>query len=102
MRDLVGIAQLRFPVFHRGTAPAAAAKSEPGELRVPLTLRGVRIEPGDLVVADVDGIVVAPRQEAKAVLADAEAVAAGEREVRARIEAGESTLDVLGLRARVP
>jgi 4-hydroxy-4-methyl-2-oxoglutarate aldolase len=98
VRDLLGIGRLGFPVFHRGTSPVAAGKQVPGELRVPLALDGVAVQPGDLVVADVDGIVVVPAREADGVLADAEALIAKEEEFRRRIETGEATLDLLGLR----
>jgi 4-hydroxy-4-methyl-2-oxoglutarate aldolase len=101
VRDLVGIARLGFPVFHRGTSPVAARKDVAGELRVPLELEGVPIQPGDLVVADVDGIFVVPAGDADAVLAEAEALAAREDEFRRRIEGGEATLDLLGLRGRL-
>ena len=96
IRDSVEIAALAFPVFHRGTSPVASRKEEPGELRVPIRLGGVPIEPGDLVVADVDGIAVVPGELVEAVLADVEALAAREEALRAGIEAGESTLDLLG------
>ena len=96
IRDRSAIAELAFPVFHRGTSTASPAKEEPGELRVPV----LGIEPGDLVVADADGVVAVPARDADAVLTAAEALAAREDELRARIRAGESTLDLLGLRER--
>ena len=97
IRDVVAIARLGFPVFHRGTSPATARKAVPGELRVPVAIAGVRVEYDDLVVADADGIAVVPARDAESVLADAAALLSAEERTRARIEAGESTLDILGL-----
>jgi regulator of RNase E activity RraA len=102
VRDLAEIARLGFPVFHRGTSPATPRKEVPGELRVPLVLGGVGISPGDLVVADADGIVVVAAADADEVLARADELATREDDLRERIDAGESTLDLLGLRERVP
>ena len=97
IRDVVAIARLGFPVFHRGTSPATARKAVPGELRVPVAIASVRVEDGDLVIADADGIAVVPARHVASVLADAEAFLAAEERTRARIEAGESTLEILGL-----
>jgi 4-hydroxy-4-methyl-2-oxoglutarate aldolase len=102
VRDLVGIVQIGLPIFYRGTSPLGPRKDVPGELRVPIELDGVHIEPGDLVVADADGVVLVPARDAAEVRADAEALAAEEETLRARIEAGESTLDLLGLRPKLP
>lgn len=96
IRDRAGIAELGFPVFHRGISPLNARKAEPGELRVPV----LGIEPGDFVAADADGVVVVAARHVDEVLSAAERLAAMEHEHRAHIRAGESTLDVLGLRRR--
>jgi 4-hydroxy-4-methyl-2-oxoglutarate aldolase len=65
---------------------------------VPVVVGGVTIEPGDVVVLDGDGAVVVPRARRDEVLAAAEARFAKENEIRTRLEAGEVTLDLLGLR----
>jgi 4-hydroxy-4-methyl-2-oxoglutarate aldolase len=97
VRDLARLTDLRVRVFFAATSPAQAAKRVPGELRVPVAVRGVPIEPGDLVVADADGVAVVPGRQAELVRRDAEALAHDEERVRAGIEAGRSTLDLLGL-----
>lgn len=76
VRDLAEIRARRFPVFARGLVPKPAEKNGPGALDVPVTVGGVRVAPGDLVVADEEGIVVVPRADAVAVRARAEARAA--------------------------
>ena len=70
----------------------------PGELDVPVEVGGIRIEPGDVIVLDADGVVVVPRARLEEVLAAAEARAAKERHVARRLEAGELTLDLMDLR----
>ena len=102
IRDITAIRRLGFPVFHRGTSPLSPGKHDAGELRVELEFGDARIEPGDFVAADADGIVVVSAADADAVVAAAERLADEEERLRARITAGESTLDLLGLRARLP
>ncbi len=101
VRDVVGIAALGFPVFHRGTCPLKPGKEIPGELRVSLEIDGVEVAPGDLLVADLDGIVVVAAEDAERVLAEAAALEAREEVLRNRIEEGASTLDLMGLRGRL-
>ena len=98
VRDVDELVALRLPVWARAVCAAGAAKDEPGQLQVPVTVGGVRIEPGDLVVLDGDGAVVVPRARSDDVLAAAEARHAFELDLRARLAAGESTLDAMGLR----
>lgn len=98
IRDRTEIAELGLPVFHLGSSPAGPAKAGPGALRVAVELRGVRIEPGDLVCADADGIAVVRAADADEVLAAAEALEAREQEIVARIRRGETTPDIFGLK----
>ena len=76
----------------------AAAKGVRGELDLPVEVGGIRIQPGDVIVLDADGAVVVPRARRYEVLAAAEARAAKERDVVRRLEAGQLTLDLMGLR----
>ncbi|SRR5581483_7845634 len=82
IRDLAEVRERRFPVFARGVIPIPGAKARLGVLGGPVTCGGVRVEPGDVVVADEEGIVVVPRGRAEEVLRAAEA--------RAARDAGES------------
>jgi 4-hydroxy-4-methyl-2-oxoglutarate aldolase len=97
VRDRLALARLGFPVFHLGVAPRPATKREPGELNVPVEIRGRRIEPGDLVVADADGVVAVPAGQAARVLEAAAELERREAEIAARLEQGETTMHVLGL-----
>ncbi len=98
VRDVDELLALGLPVWARAVCAAGAAKDEPGALQVPVTVGGVQIEPGDLVVLDGDGAVVVPRGRCDDVLAAAEERQASELDLQERLAAGESTLDAMGLR----
>ncbi|MDR6288397.1 MULTISPECIES: hypothetical protein [Inquilinus] len=72
-----------------------------GSVNLPLVCAGQLVLPGDLVVADDDGIVVVPRLRAEAVLRLSEARERKEAETRARLKAGELGLDLYGMRDRL-
>jgi 4-hydroxy-4-methyl-2-oxoglutarate aldolase len=97
IRDSADIAALGFQVFCRGFHPEATAKTDRGETDVPVVLGGVQVHPGDIVVGDDDGVVVIPGDAASEVLTKVAAVAAREEAIRARIHAGETTLDIFEL-----
>ena len=97
IRDSADIAALGFQVFCRGFHPEATAKTDRGETDVPVVLGGVTVHPGDIVVGDDDGVVVIPRDAAEEVLTKVAAVVAREETIRARIHAGQTTLDIFEL-----
>lgn len=73
VRDLPQIGKLRFPVFARSTAPSTTVNHfRFAGGNVPVTIGGVTIAPGDIVVADLDGVVVVPQDKAAAVLKKAQ------------------------------
>ena len=78
IRDLAEIRKLGFPVFARGVSPIPGAKEVLGELGGPVQCGGVRVEAGDIVVGDGEGVVVVPQVRAEAVLEAARARAAKE------------------------
>ena len=98
VRDVDELVALGLPVWARSIAAAGPSKRVRGELDVPVDIGGVRIAPDDMVVLDGDGIVVVPELRRSEVLAAAEARSAKERTLVPRLEAGELTLDLLGLR----
>ncbi|WP_331745803.1 RraA family protein [Streptomyces virginiae] len=76
VRDLAELRRLAFPTVARGTTPLNydyPAGREEGAVNVPVDIDGVRITPGDVVVADEDGTVIVPREQVAAVIATAEA-----------------------------
>ena len=97
IRDSADIAALGFQVFCRGFHPEATAKTDRGETDIPVVIGGVSIHPGDIIVGDDDGVVVIPANAALEVLTNAAAVAAREEDIRARIRAGETTLEIFDL-----
>jgi 4-hydroxy-4-methyl-2-oxoglutarate aldolase len=70
IRDIVGVKALNFPVFSRGTTVAASSKAGVGEVNVPISCGGVPVNPGDIIVADSDGVVVIPQAREQELLAD--------------------------------
>jgi hypothetical protein len=63
-RDVAELRQLDFPVFGRGISPYSPPKHEFGEINVPVCCGGVIVEPGDVIVADSEGVAVVPRRHA--------------------------------------
>ncbi len=68
VRDMPGVEHLDFPVFARGTTPVGPLHRGPGEINYPISCGGVVVNPGDVIVADISGIVVIPRESAEDVL----------------------------------
>ena len=98
VRDAAEIRGLGFPVWSRAVSAAATRKVSPGWVNVPVVCAGVEVNPGDVVVADDDGVVVVASMEARAVVKAANARVAREDGLRQRYARGESSLDVNGLR----
>ncbi|RLA28087.1 MAG: RraA family protein [Gammaproteobacteria bacterium] len=97
IRDSAEIRDLGFQVFSRGYQPAATAKDDPGDIDTGIVCGGVRVRPGDIIVADDDGVVVVPRDIAATVAEQVKQVVDKEASIRARILAGESTFEIFGL-----
>ncbi len=95
-RDRNDIVELGLPVFTRGLNPAGTVKASLGKVGVPVVAGGVLVEPGDIVFGDCDGVVVVPADEAEAVFSAALAKHRKEELIAARLDAGESALEVYG------
>jgi regulator of RNase E activity RraA len=93
VRDRAHITRVGFPVYARAVHPAPPTFSGPGEINVPVCCGGVVVEPGDVVVADEEGIVVIPWRDLDAVLDSVDAVEKTEAGWLAAIEANESVPD---------
>lgn len=68
IRDLQAIKDLDFPVFSRGTTVSSGGKNGPGNTNVPISCGGASIQPGDIIVGDIDGVVAVPKDKAEAIL----------------------------------
>jgi regulator of RNase E activity RraA len=93
-RDVRFIRELGFPVFCAHVTPEDSTwRWELEATQVPVTIGRVRIDPGDWVVGDEDGVVVVPQAIAEDVLAEAEAKVAAESEIRAAVATGMPPLE---------
>lgn len=97
VRDLDAIRELGFPVCARVTSIRAAVKQRPGHLRIPIACGGQLISPGDLIVADVSGIVAIEPERLDGVLAAARDRVDKETAMMAELRGGATTVQLLGL-----
>jgi 4-hydroxy-4-methyl-2-oxoglutarate aldolase len=101
VRDVEELAEMGLPIWSRWIRVNGATKTELGELDVPVTIGGARIEPGDAVVLDADGVAVVPAARVDEVLAASLAREEKERVKREKLAAGQRSYDLDGLRAVV-
>ncbi len=98
-RDVAELARMDFPVWSACVSATGTVKETLGDVNVPVVCAGRLVEPGDIVIADDDGVVVVPRVEAVPVLSASRARDEREALQRKRYAAGELSLDVSGMRA---
>jgi 4-hydroxy-4-methyl-2-oxoglutarate aldolase len=100
-RDVAELRRMGFPVWSRCVSAFGTVKQTLGDVNVPVVCAGQQVEPGDVVVADDDGVVAVPRARAAAVLDACAAREEREAAARRRYAAGELSLDVQDMRERL-
>ena len=101
MRDVDEIVAMQLPVWSKCINAQASAKASLGSVNVPVVCAGAVVNPGDVIVADNDGVCVVARERAGQVLEVAQARLAGEEPKRVRLAAGELALDIDNMRPKL-
>jgi 4-hydroxy-4-methyl-2-oxoglutarate aldolase len=97
-RDVAELERMAFPVWSRCVSPFGTVKETLGDVNVPVVCAGQLVQPGDVIAADDDGVVVVARERGRTVLEACRAREEREAQARERYRAGELSLDVNAMR----
>src|SRR5438094_707957 len=101
VRDVRDLTEMDFPVWSKAVSAQGTVKATAGSVNVPIVCAGTIVRPGDLIIADADGVVVVKREASAEVARLGAERAAKELKTRERLRSGELGLDFYGLRAKL-
>jgi len=101
VRDVADLTAMDFPVWAKAVSAQGTVKSTGGSVNVPVVCAGAAVRPGDVIVGDVDGVVVVPRESAAETARKGRERVVKEEQTRERLRRGELGLDFYGLRAKL-
>jgi 4-hydroxy-4-methyl-2-oxoglutarate aldolase len=100
-RDVKALTEMKFPVWSRAVSAQGTVKESLGDVNLPLAIAGQLVNPGDVVVADDDGVVIVSRAEVKSVTAKSREREEKEANNRKQLQAGQLGIDIYGMRDKL-
>jgi len=101
VRDVADLTEMKFPVWAKAICAQGTVKETAGSVNVDVVCAGALVHPGDVIIGDLDGIVVVPREQAAEVARLGGERLSKEQRSRERLNSGELGIDIYGLRAKL-